>query len=339
MTLPRAHGEAALTANFRSAVEDFNVEELPAFEPSGQGEHLLLTIEKRGMNTAFAAKRIAQWAGIPEMGVGYAGMKDRHAVTRQRFSVHLPKKVAPDLATLVSDDLTVIEQHWHLRKLPRGALAGNRFGIVLREVQGDRAAIETRLAEIASGGIPNYFGEQRFGRDGGNMDAARRMFAGARVGREQRGILLSAARSEIFNAVLSARIADGRWCDGLDGEVWMLDGTHSVFGPEAMTAELQARAQSLDIHPTGPLWGRGEMRSSGAVREIEAAVAAAHADLCEGLEIAGLSQERRALRVRVGDLQWQWPASDVLRLDFSLPPGAYATSVLAELGDVSPPPL
>ena len=339
MTLPRALGEAALTANFRSAVEDFNVEELPAFEPSGQGEHLLLTIEKRGMNTAFAAERIAQWAGIPEMGVGYAGMKDRHAVTRQRFSVHLPKKVAPDLATLVSDDLTVIEQHWHLRKLPRGALAGNRFGIFLREVQGDRAAIETRLAEIASGGIPNYFGEQRFGRDGSNMDAARRMFAGARVGREQRGILLSAARSEIFNAVLSARIADGRWYDGLDGEVWMLDGTHSVFGPEAMTVELQARAQSLDIHPTGPLWGRGELRSSGAVREIEAAVAAAHADLCEGLEMAGLSQERRALRVRVGDLQWQWPASDVLRLDFSLPPGAYATSVLAELGDVSPPPL
>jgi tRNA pseudouridine13 synthase len=226
-----------------------------------------------------------------------------------------------------------------LRKLPRGALAGNRFGIVLREVHGDRAAIESRLSAIASGGIPNYFGEQRFGRDGDNVESARRMFAGARMGREQRSLLLSAARSEIFNAALAARVDEGHWSVGLEGEVWMLDGTHSVFGPEPMTAELLARVQSLDIHPTGPLWGRGELRSADIVREIESAASANHADLCQGLEMAGLSQERRALRVRVGDLKWQWPADDALRLEFSLPPGAYATSVLAELGDVTFPPV
>jgi tRNA pseudouridine13 synthase len=335
VTLPRAHGGAALAARFRSAIEDFKVEELPAFAPSGRGEHLLLTIEKRGMNTMFVAKAIARWAGVQDLDVGFAGLKDRNAVTRQRFSVRLPKKVAPDIASLEGDGVKVLEQHWHLRKLPRGALAGNRFGIVLREVVGDRATIESRLAAISTDGIPNYFGEQRFGRDGDNVDAARRMFAGARVGREQRGMLLSAARSEIFNAVLAARIQQGHWCDGLDGEVWMLDGTHSVFGPEPMTTELRSRARSLDIHATGPLWGRGELRSTGAVREIEAAVAANHGDLCTGLEMAGLSQERRALRVRVGDLHWQWPEDDVLRLEFSLPPGAYATSVLAELGDVT----
>lgn len=335
MSLPRAYGESVLTARFRSTAEDFFVAELPAFEPSGQGEHLLLTIEKRGMNTVFAAKKIAQWAGIPEIGVGYAGMKDRHAVTRQRFSVHIPKRVAPDVATLHCDELRVLEQHWHHRKLPRGALAGNRFGIVLREVQGDRQAVETRLAQIRAGGIPNYFGEQRFGRDGDNVDAARKMFAGDRVRREQRGILLSAARSEIFNTVLAARIADGRWCDGVEGEVWMLDGTHSVFGPEPVNDELLARARSLDIHPTGPLWGRGELRSSGTAHEIETATVASFADLCAGLEQAGLNQERRALRVRVADLQWQWLAEDALRLEFSLPPGAYATSVLAEVGDVT----
>lgn len=338
MTLPRAHGEAVLVARFRSAIEDFQVEELPAFEPSGQGEHLLLTIEKRGTNTAFVAKAIARWAGVQDMDVGFAGLKDRNAITRQRFSVRLPKKLAPDLATLATDDLRVIESHWHSRKLPRGALAGNRFGIVLRAVRGDHGAIEARLRQIVSGGIANYFGVQRFGRDGDNVDAARRMFAGARVGREQRGMLLSAARSEIFNALLAARIAQGQWCDGADGEVWMLDGTHSVFGPEAMTTELQSRVHGLDVHPTGPLWGRGELRSAGSVREVETSIAANHADLCQGLEMAGLSQERRALRVRVGDLQWQWPAEDVLHLDFSLPPGAYATSVLAELGDVTPPP-
>ena len=269
------------------------------------------------------------------MDVGYAGLKDRHAVTRQRFSVRLPKKVAPDVAALNADGLQVLEHHWHDRKLPRGALAGNRFGIVLRDVQGDHAAIESRLAQIASGGIPNYFGEQRFGRDGDNVESARRMFAGARVRREQQGMLLSAARSEIFNAVLAARIADGRWNGALDGEVWMLDGTHSVFGPEPFSEELLARVQALDIHPTGPLWGRGELRSSGAVGEIELAIAASVADLCAGLEKAGLKQERRAQRVRVADLKWEWLEADALRLEFSLPPGAYATSVLAELGEVT----
>src|SRR5688572_3835311 len=142
----------------RATPEDFRVDELDAFEASGEGEHLLLTIEKRGMNTAFAAKRIAGWAGIPDMGVGYAGLKDRHAVTTQRFSVHLPKKVAPDLAALESDGMRVIGSAWHARKLPRGALAGNRFVLVLRDVEGDRVAIEARLRAIAARGVPNAFG-------------------------------------------------------------------------------------------------------------------------------------------------------------------------------------
>ena len=333
---PRAYGEAVLTARFRVAPEDFFVDEMPAFEPAGQGEHLLLSIEKRGMNTAFAAKRIAAWAGIPEMGIGYAGMKDRHAVTRQRVSVHLPKRVAPDLATLQSDDLRILESHWHNRKLPRGALAGNRFVLLLRDVQGDRAAIETRLAKIRDHGLPNYFGEQRFGREGDNVDAARRMFAGQRVNkREQRSIYLSAARSEVFNAVLGARIEAGNWNTGAEGEVWMLDGTHSVFGPEPISPELQQRAERQDIHPTGPMWGQGELRSSGVVRAVEETATAPFADLRAGLEKAELKQERRALRVRVANLCWQWPEEAVLRLDFALAPGTYATGLLAELGDVS----
>ena len=113
--LPRAFGEAVLTARFRSTPEDFFVEEIASFEPSGEGEHLLLTVEKRGMNTVFAAKMLASWAGIAEMGIGFAGMKDRHALTRQRFSVHLPKRVAPDLALLESADLHVVDHSWHNR--------------------------------------------------------------------------------------------------------------------------------------------------------------------------------------------------------------------------------
>lgn len=335
MSLPRAYGDAVLTAVFRSEPEDFIVEELPAFEPSGEGEHLLLTIEKRGMNTAYAAKQIAKWAGIPEMGVGYAGLKDRHAVTRQRMSVHFPKRVSPDIALLQSDDLRVLEHHWHNRKLPRGALAGNRFILILRQVQGERAAIEAKLAAIRDGGIPNYFGEQRFGRDGDNVEAARRMFAGERMRREQRSIYLSAARSELFNAVLGARIAAGDWNTGAEGEVWMLDGTQSVFGPEPATEAIRERAARQDIHPTGPMWGRGELRSQAAVRAVEEAAVAPFEDLRAGLEGADMKQERRALRVRVRDLAWSWPDAAVLRLDFALAPGSYATEVLAELGDVT----
>lgn len=335
--LPRAHGDAVLTARFRVQPEDFQVEEIDGFEPTGEGEHLLLTVEKRGMNTAFAAKRIARWAGIQDMGVGYAGMKDRHAVTRQRFSVHFPKRVAPGLEGLVSDDLRVLASSWHNRKLPRGALKGNRFALVLRDVVGDAAAIGQRLQAIAADGLPNYFGGQRFGRDGDNVEAARRMFAGQRVQRDQRSIYLSAVRSELFNAALASRVRDGRWASGAPGEVWMLDGTQSVFGPEADSPELQARAARQDIHPTGPMWGLGELRSQDAVRELELAAVLPFADLRAGLETAGLKQERRSLRVRVDTLAWQWPEPGQLALQFGLPPGAYATGLLDALGDLTEP--
>ena len=331
---PAGYGGPVLRAMFRASPEDFVVEELPGFEASGEGEHLLLTVEKRGMNTVFAARCLARWAGIPEHGVGYAGLKDRHAVTRQRFTVHLPRRVAPDLAALEAMDLRVLDHAWHQRKLPRGALRGNRFTLRLRALEGEPAAIEARLRAIAGGGLPNYFGEQRFGRDGDNVEAARRMFAGARVHREKRSIYLSAARSAIFNAVLAGRVRAGNWATGADGEVWMLDGSQSVFGPEPATPALSGRAARLDIHATGPLWGQGELRSAGAVRELELAAVAPFADLRAGLEAAGLKQERRALRVRVAGLAWETPAAGELLLRFELPPGAYATGLLAGLGEV-----
>jgi len=345
MTHPRAHGAPVLSARIRSSPEDFFVEELPGFEASGAGEHLLLTIEKRGTNTAFAARRIAAWAGVDESAVGYAGLKDRHAVTRQRFSVWLPRKIAPDIGALQSEDpgsspgqaLRVLEHAWHARKLPRGALAGNRFVLVLRSVEGDRAAIEARLQAIATAGVPNYFGEQRFGRGGGNVQQAVAMFAGRRVKREERTMLLSAARSDLFNRLLAARVEAGSWNAALDGEVWMLDGSRSVFGPEPMTDALQARLEAFDIHPTGPLWGEGELRSSDAARDVERAAMQGDSAtrLRNGLERAGLKQERRALRLRPDALAWRWLQDNVLELAFALPPGCYATTVLRELGEIA----
>ncbi|HEY5971074.1 MAG TPA: tRNA pseudouridine(13) synthase TruD [Pseudoxanthomonas sp.] len=334
---PRAFGESVLSATIRSTPEDFFVEEIPAFEASGEGEHLLLTIEKRGMNTAAVAKRLAEWAGLPEMAIGYAGLKDRHAVTRQRFSVHLPKRIAPDTVALQSENMHVLEAVWHNRKLPRGALAGNRFVLVLREVQSERDAIDARLAQIAARGLPNWFGEQRFGRDGGNVEAALSMFAGRRVRRDQRSILLSAARSELFNRVLAARVRDASWDTGVEGEVWALAGSRSVFGPEPWSDALADRLAKFDIHTSAPLWGIGELRSTGKCAEIERAALAGEEAIAlrAGLEQAGLKQERRALRLVPEGLSGEWLDNSALRLSFALPPGSYATALLQELGETT----
>ncbi|MBS0215336.1 MAG: tRNA pseudouridine(13) synthase TruD [Proteobacteria bacterium] len=334
--LPRAHGEAVLSARTRLAPEDFRVDEIDAFAASGEGEHLLLTIEKRGLTTAEAVRRIAAWAGVPESAIGHAGLKDRHAVTRQRLSVWLPGRGDPDPALLDSEALRIIEAHRHSRKLPRGALAGNRFRVVLREVAGDHAAIEQRLQAIAAQGVPNYFGEQRFGRSGDNVAQALAMFAGRRVKREERSLLLSAARSELFNRVLAQRVGDASWNVALDGDVFMLAGSHSVFGPEPLDARIHERVATFDIDPTGPMWGRGALRTCDAAiaLETEAVSGGDAAALRDGLERAGLKQERRATRLRAAGLQWQWLQDDALELAFELPSGSYATSVLAELGEV-----
>jgi len=332
---PAAHGAPVLHARIRTVPEDFRVEELDGFEASGSGEHLLLTIEKRGMNTAFAAKLLARWADVDEAAVGYAGLKDRHAVTVQRFSVQLPGREAPDPGALEAHEgLRVLATARHSRKLPRGALAGNRFALVLRDVQGEPEAIGTRLRAIATRGVPNYFGEQRFGRGGDNVANALAMFAGRRVAREQRTHLLSAARSQLFNRALGARVSDGSWDAALDGEVWMLDGSRSVFGPVPFDDVLRQRLADFDIHPTAPLWGNGELRSTGACAALEgdALSDAGSLALRKGLETAGLKQERRATRLRPQGLAWDWQDDRTLALRFSLPPGAYATTVLAELG-------
>jgi tRNA pseudouridine13 synthase len=332
--LPRAYGEAVLKGKFRSTPEDFIVEEINSFEAHGEGEHLLLTLQKRGLNTAFVASALAKWAGIGEMGIGYAGMKDRHALTTQRFSIHLPKKIAPNFDSLDIAGVKLLEWQWHHRKLPRGALAGNRFTLSLRDIEGEKTAIEKRLEKIRDLGLPNYFGEQRFGRERANVGMALKMFSGDRVKREQRSIYLSAARSEIFNAVLASRIENKNWLSTPAGEVWMIDGSNSIFGPETLSDEIKSRADKLEIHATGPMWGRGELRTQSTVLEIETAVASAQPALCLGLEAADMKQERRALRIRVQDLSWTWPEKDQLQCRFSLPPGAYATELLAELGEL-----
>jgi len=329
-TLPFAHGGPPIAAQMRREPADFRVDEILGFEPSGSGEHAFVHIEKTGANTEWVARQIARTLGLAPVAVGFSGLKDRHAVTRQAFTVHLGTKPEPDWNALDIPGVRVLDVTRHARKLKRGAHRGNRFVIVLRDARGERERVDAVLDAIRAQGVPNYFGEQRFGHDDGNLAMARQLFAGQRLPREKHGIALSAARSELFNAVLAQRVAQGHWNRALDGEVFMLAGTHSVFGPESFSDELAQRIKDFDIHPTGPMWGRGELRSAGAVRAIEEAAIDAQRDLAQGLEKAGLEQQRRSLRLMARDLEASWDGDD-LALSFALESGAFATVVVREI--------
>jgi tRNA pseudouridine13 synthase len=331
--LPHAHGSPPLRASLRAGPGDFQVTERLGFEPAGSGEHAFVQIEKTGANTEWVARELAAAARVPVSAIGFAGLKDRHAVTRQAFTVHLPGRPDPDWNALAITGVKVLSATRHDCKLRRGAHRGNGFVIRLREVEGDRDHAGARLAAIGERGVPNYFGEQRFGRDAHNLELAQALFEGRRLPRAQRGFALSAARADLFNALLALRVQAGNWDRALEGEVWMLDRTHSIFGPEPWNEALAQRLGTLDIHPTGPLWGRGELRSAADVRALEAGVAAMRPQFAHGLEAAGLEQERRALRLRAEGLTCAWEDPRTLVLSFELGAGAFATTVLRELCD------
>ena len=197
------YGRPQGTGQLRVESQDFWVQELIAIQPEGQGEHLWLNIKKQGMNTQFLAKRIAQWAKVPERQVAYAGLKDRHAITEQWFSVHLPGKQEPALSLLEDEEISVLSAARHSQKLRSAVLVANRFSIRLRNVSHPEEALQRW--PLVCIGVPNYFGEQRFGIHGGNIEKARRMFAGQRVKRPLQSIYISAARSLLFNEMVSLR--------------------------------------------------------------------------------------------------------------------------------------
>lgn len=277
-------------------------------------------------------RQLARHAGVRARDVGYCGLKDRQAVTTQWFSVWLPGKADPDWSSIEHPDLRVIRQVRHGRKLQRGALKGNAFQIVLRDVEGDRDEVEKRLASIKHRGVPNYFGEQRFGRDGGNLKQAEAMMNGKKIkDRHLRSLYLSSVRSFLFNEVLAARVCVENWDSILNGETVMLSGSRSYFVCDEVDDEIADRLAAGDIHPSGPLWGKGDLATKAEVEQLERDVLSPYATFREGLEKAGLKHERRALRLLVNDLQWNWLSEADLQLNFSLPAGTYATAVLREV--------
>lgn len=338
ITLPYAYGQPPIQGQLRVTPEDFQVREEMSFALDGAGEHVWLWVRKRNANTEWVAKRLAERAGVPSGAVSYAGLKDRHAVTEQWFSVHLPGKADPDWNANPHPDFTVLNAIRHSRKLRRGALSGNAFRITVRDLNGDPDELATRLERIVGTGVPHYFGEQRFGREAGNLERAEAMLSGREKVRDrhQRGLYLSAARSALFNAVLARRVVEGSWNSVLPGEVLMLAGSHSIFTVDGVDETIRQRVAAFDVHPTGPLWGAGELRSHGAVHELEAAVAATFPIFRDGLAAAGLEQERRALRLTVEDATLECPDARTAVFNFRLPAGAYATTVLRELIDELP---
>jgi tRNA pseudouridine13 synthase len=328
---PRA-GRAAGQCLIRQQAADFGVEELIDLQPGEGGEHLWLRVRKTGENTEHVARLLAQAAGIRPQQVGYAGRKDRHAVTTQWFSLHLPGRPDPAGFTL-PPSVEILEMGRRRRKLAVGGLRGNSFRLLLREFAGDAALLEVRLRETAARGAPNYFGAQRFGRGGANVAEALAWMRGERRvdDRRRRGLLLSAARSRLFNALLARRVADGSWCGARAGDALMLDGRGSFFLAEEIDATLRERVANGELHASGALWGRGELATRHAVAALERAVAADCAELAAGLERAGLEQERRALRVMPRELAWEWVDGTTLAIAFRLPAGCFATTVLDEV--------
>lgn len=326
-------GVPSASAVMRRVPEDFIVDEWLGFEPDGEGDHAMLQVRKRNTNTDWLARELAKHAGVQPVDIGFAGLKDRIAVTTQWFTVNLAGKQEPDWASLNSEEIEILTVARHRRKLKRGSLRGNHFCITLRDVQGDRAELEQRLQRVQREGVPNYFGEQRFGREGGNIERARRLFEGRfrEKNRTKRGLYLSAARSLLFNEVLSARVAGGSWHTPLPGDVMILDGRRGAFTIDAVDEEITRRLADGEIHPTGPLWGRGRLPTSAEVQAIEDSVLEGYCLFKEGLERAGMEMERRALRLLVKDLRWNYPDEHSLQLEFSLNSGSYATAVLREL--------
>lgn len=330
----RACGPAELSARIRSVPEDFRVEEVLGFDADGEGPHVMLTVEKREANTHWVAEQLARHAGIPGREVGYAGLKDRHAVTVQSFTLNLDRRPEPDWSVLAGSGIKVLKSARHRRKLKTGALEGNRFRLVLRDLSGSVDTLLPRLHAIKTQGVPNYFGVQRFGRGAANLEKAEAALSGRLRIHDRRlfSLLLSTARSLIFNGLLSERVQAGSWNKLLPGEVLMLDGSHSVFKAVAGDPELPHRLEQGDVHPTGPLWGRGEPLTSAEVHALEALVVERHSVLAKGLVKVGVEMARRSLRLPVKDFTWQGTGEGLV-LEFFLPAGAYATTVLGELVD------
>jgi len=315
-----AFGRPDAHANFRTLHSDFIVREKLGFTPCGEGEHLYVHIKKSGENTSWVAGKLADYFAVKTMDVGYCGKKDRNADTTQWFSVYLPtvRHDANWEEFICSSGLNaqVVESGRHSRKLRRGMHQSNQFFIRLRSVENVKEALK-RLQQIKSDGVPNYFGEQRFGREASNLKLAGSWFdEGEKINNHsKRSLIMSAARSYLFNLVLSKRVEEKSWRVVLPGDVCSENG-----------------------FVCGPLWGRGRSESSANALAIETDVLQNFHSWCKRLEHLGLQQERRSFVLLPQFMSWQVDGADIT-VEFELAPGEFATSVLREVCLLAYPPV
>ncbi|MBU2869259.1 tRNA pseudouridine(13) synthase TruD [Colwellia sp. E2M01] len=329
------HGKPESSGLLRNEISDFKVYEKLPFLPCGEGEHLFIHIRKTGANTVFVARELAKYFEVKEQLVSYAGLKDRFAITEQWFGVHVPGKQEYNLDDLNIDGVEVLSYQRHNKKLRTGGLLGNNFEITLREVTAIKAFTQ-RWDNIVKHGVPNYFGEQRFGINGGNIDRALGLFSGQKVkDKKKRGMYLSAARSHIFNRVISERIKQQCFDQVAVGDVLMLAGTQSVFHLDAVDNTIKQRLIDKDVDITAPMWGAGELMTTDEPLLLEQKIAAENPEFCQGLPRFGLKQERRRIRLTVSETDIELLNSpeteNAIKISFFLPAGCYATTILREL--------
>ncbi len=322
-----------MPARIKSVPEDFLVEELPAYEPSGEGAHLFVTFEKRGLTTDEATGAIARALGVPRSEIGVAGMKDKIAVTTQTVSLPFRPGLDEDVMRLELPGILMKRAKRHGNKLKTGHLLGNRFVLrVLGLDATERASFVAALDRIGREGVPNAFGEQRFGRAGDNAARARAWLSGEAPGpRDKRmaRLLFSSLQSEVFNQVLARRVADGTWASCLLGDVLKKHDSGGLFTCEDVATD-QARAARGEISATGPIFGVKMRKAEGAVgaleEEVIASVVGPKIDLSKTSRLG--EGTRRPLRLWVEALERE-EQGDSVRVAFVLPKGAYATTVIS----------
>ena len=318
----------------KTTVADFVVIEHHDMSFTESGEHLWFKVEKTDSNTAWVATQLASACKVPARQVGFAGLKDRHAITQQWFSVQLPKISDIELIEAkLPEEISILEHHWHQTKIKTGQLKFNEFKLVVRNAVGDHSEIEHNIDLIRQSGVPNYFGPQRFGHDMNNIQQAKDWFAGRiRVNNKKlRGLLISTARSHIFNLIVAHRIENNLWQQVIPGDILQLNQSHSWFPATDATAdELDQRMADFDLHITAALWGEDGVQTTDQSAVIETDIANSQAEYQAGFIAHRVKQDRRAIRLCPNEFNHHWDGSD-LHLNFKLQPGAYATSVLREI--------
>lgn len=331
-SLAYLNGKPTAQGKLKLKPEHFQVKENLGFDFTGEGEHLMLRIRKTGENTSFVANELAKACGVKSMDVSWAGLKDRHAVTEQWLSVHLPKGDMPDFSAFLAQypSIEIVATDRHNKKLRPGDLIGNEFVVTLSEVT-DVEEVVSRLEKIIQTGVPNYFGSQRFGHDGNNVDEARRWGRDNVRTRNQnkRSLYLSAARSWIFNAIVSSRIEQGAFEQVLEGD--LLQASNELLLVDSVnSAEVNEKVKAGDYLITAAMAGDNALPTQAQALLLEQPQLDAEPDLMALIRGNRMRHDRREIALKAQNLSWQ-VAGDEVTLRFALESGCFATSIVREL--------